>query len=145
MMQRVCWWQLLCLVAFFVGGASSGEDDPISRFKAYLRIDTAHPNADYGAAAEFLLAQAAEIGLEAQRLEFVKGKPVVLLSWTGLDSSLPSVLLNSHTDVVPVEKEKWEHDPFLGFEVSCCELLVQSWYASCFHGQVLGILGLRFA
>ncbi|KAG0555148.1 hypothetical protein KC19_12G147500 [Ceratodon purpureus] len=111
--------RFLCIVAVVGSSAccvSSWEDDPVSRFKAYLRIETAHPSPDYGAAAEFLLAQAREIGLEAQRLEFVEGKPVVLITWIGLDPSLPSVLLNSHTDVVPAEKEKWAHDPFLGFE-----------------------------
>lgn len=134
-MQRVCWWQFLCVVAVFGSGAccvSSWEDDPVSRFKAYLRIVTAHPNADYGVAAEFLLTQAREAGLEGQRLEFVEGKPVVLMSWIGLDSSLPSVLLNSHTDVVPAERNKWAHDPFLGYEVSFCEFLVQCWHVGCF-------------
>ena len=31
---------------------------------------------------------------------------------SGSDPSLPSLLLNSHTDVVPVTFEKWSHDPF---------------------------------
>lgn len=111
-MSRV-WF--LCLVWVLGWGACWG-DDAVSRFKGYLRIDTAQPDPDYGAAAEFLLAQAVEIGLEAQRVEFVEGKPVVLISWTGSDPSLSSVLLNSHMDVVPAEKAKWTHDPFLGFE-----------------------------
>lgn len=132
MMLHVCCWQFFSLVAVLAVcarcGESSSGDDPISRFKGYLRIDTAHPDAEYGAAAAFLLAQAAEIGLEAQRLEFVKGKPVVLVSWVGFDASLPSVLLNSHMDVVPAEKTKWKHEPFSGFEVRCCEF---SYNAAC--------------
>ena len=31
---------------------------------------------------------------------------------SGSDPSLSSLLLNSHTDVVPVTLEKWSHDPF---------------------------------
>lgn len=75
-----------------------------------------HPLPDYQPPTEFLLAQAKEIGLEARTLEYVKGKPVVLLTWMGKDPSLPSVLLNSHVDVVPAEKSKWKHDPFAAVE-----------------------------
>lgn len=32
--------------------------------------------------------------------------------WRGSDASLPGVLLNSHTDVVPVSPKHWTHDPF---------------------------------
>lgn len=42
--------------------------------------------------------------------------PVVVLTWEGLQPDLPSVLLNSHMDVVPVFPEKWSHPPF-GAEV----------------------------
>lgn len=35
--------------------------------------------------------------------KFVKGKPVVIMEWKGTDPHLKSILLNSHTDVVPVE------------------------------------------
>ena len=34
------------------------------------------------------------------------------MTWEGEDPSLPSLLLNSHTDVVPVFPESWKHDPF---------------------------------
>ena len=44
-------------------------------------------------------------------LQVAPQKPVVLMSWKGTDPSLPSVLLNSHTDVVPV------------FRVSSCILM----------------------
>lgn len=37
---------------------------------------------------------------------------MILLKWPGKDPKLPSVLLNSHTDVVPVETQKWVHPPF---------------------------------
>lgn len=51
---------------------------------------------------EFLLEQAKELGAESQVVECVPGKPIVLMKLVGEDPSLPSVLLNSHTDVVPV-------------------------------------------
>jgi len=96
--------------------ACSGAEDPISRFKTYLRINTAHPNPDYSSTTSFLLSQAAQIGLPAQQFLFVNSKPVVLISWPGLNASLPSLLLNSHTDVVAAEPPKWKHHPFTAFE-----------------------------
>ncbi len=66
----------------------------------------------YKSAVDFLLSQASEIGLDSRVLEFVEGKPLVLLTWKGKDPSISSILLNSHTDVVPAEREKWLHDPF---------------------------------
>ncbi|WOK92220.1 hypothetical protein Cni_G00911 [Canna indica] len=88
------------------------EEEQIERFQLYLRIRTAHPDPDYAAAAAFLLAEARSIGLRAVALKFVPGKPVILLSWPGSDTSLPSILLNSHIDSVPAEPSRWLHPPF---------------------------------
>ena len=33
--------------------------------------------------------------------ECVADKPVLVMTWTGQDPSLPAIMLNSHTDVVP--------------------------------------------
>ncbi|KAI9116356.1 hypothetical protein K1719_012523 [Acacia pycnantha] len=63
-------------------------------------------------AADFLVSQAESISLESQTIEFVKGKPLVLLKWPGTHPDLPAILLYSHTDVVPSEIDKWKHDPF---------------------------------
>ncbi|KMT01591.1 hypothetical protein BVRB_9g215870 [Beta vulgaris subsp. vulgaris] len=91
---------------------SSSTSLIISRFQEYLRINTAYPNPKYYEAVEFILSQAKSLSLESQIIEFVKDKPLVLLKWPGKDSKLPSVLLNSHTDVVPAEPHKWTHHPF---------------------------------
>ncbi|KMT01593.1 hypothetical protein BVRB_9g215890 [Beta vulgaris subsp. vulgaris] len=91
---------------------SSSTSSIISRFQEYLRINTAQPNPKYYEAADFILSQAKSLSLESQTIEFVKNKPLILLKWPGKNPKLPSVLLNSHTDVVPVESHKWSHDPF---------------------------------
>ncbi|KAL6963571.1 N-acyl-aliphatic-L-amino acid amidohydrolase [Sarracenia purpurea var. burkii] len=99
---------------FFLA-ASASEDSSsviISRFQQYLQINTAHPNPDYYGAADFILSQAKSLSLESHTIDFVQGKPLLLLKWPGLDSNLPSILLNSHTDVVPAEHHKWSHPPF---------------------------------
>ena len=67
----------------------------------------------------------------------MKGKPVCIATWPGLDPSLPSIVLNSHTDVVPVfpvcfslpslfifyllgkiKKDHWKHPGFSAFKDS---------------------------
>ncbi|CAN1847408.1 Acy1 [Linum perenne] len=106
---------LLCLIffpnlPFAAAGDSSGQI--ISRFQQFLQINTAQPTPDYYQAAEFLTSQADSLSLHARSLEFVPGKPLVLIHWPGSDPSLPSILLYSHTDVVPSEPDKWQHPPF---------------------------------
>ncbi|KAJ4828313.1 hypothetical protein Tsubulata_007844, partial [Turnera subulata] len=94
--------------------AIDDEDAIISRFQAYLKINTSHPNPNYHDAAEFLIEQGKSIGLVNESREFVEGKPVVILKWHGSEPNLSSILLNSHVDVVPVEADKWdpEYPPF---------------------------------
>lgn len=106
---------LLLAILYSTPSSATSEEksEPIvSRFQQYLQINTAQPCPNYKQAVDFILSQAESIGLPAQILEFVKDKPVVLLTWQGKQKSLPSILLNSHTDVVPAEKNKWSHDPF---------------------------------
>ncbi|KAM1684037.1 hypothetical protein TB2_034734 [Malus domestica] len=107
----------LCIISLLLLSSKStailSDDDPIiSRFQRYLRINTAHPNPQYREAADFILSEAESLSLESQTIEFVPGKHLVLLKWPGSDPSLSSVLLNSHTDVVPAEHDKWVHPPF---------------------------------
>lgn len=92
--------------------SSTSVPSALSRFQLYLRINTAQPNPNYQEAADFLISQAKSLSLQPQILEFVPGKPLVLLKWPGKDPRLPSILLNSHTDVVPSENHKWAHHPF---------------------------------
>ncbi|GMI85496.1 aquaporin interactor [Hibiscus trionum] len=87
----------------------------ISRFQQYLQINTTQPSPDYQTSTQFILSQASSLSLESRVIEFVKNKPVVLLKWPGSDPSLPSVLLNSHTDVVSFEHSKWIHPPLGGY------------------------------
>lgn len=91
------------------------KDDPIkviSRFQTYLRFKTAHPNPNYTAPVSFLISEARSIGLQTRTLEYVPGKPVLIVTWPGSRPDLPSVLFNSHLDSVPAEPDKWVHPPF---------------------------------
>lgn len=57
--------------------------------------------------------QAVSIGLSIE-IHFPTGKerPVAVLTWAGTEPNLPSIVLNSHMDVVPVYEENWTHPPF---------------------------------
>lgn len=35
-----------------------------------------------------------------------------MITWQGTEPTLPSIVLNSHMDVVPVFEDKWTHPPF---------------------------------
>lgn len=88
------------------------EHPSVTNFRNYVKIKTVQPSPDYVSCTEFLLEQAKELGAESQVVECVPGKPIVLMKLVGEDPSLPSVLLNSHTDVVPVFPEHWKYEPF---------------------------------
>ncbi|XP_048449552.1 aminoacylase-1 [Rhincodon typus] len=89
------------------------EEEPSVRlFREYLRIQTVHPQPDYDGAIKFLERMSVELDLPLKKIEVHPGRTVVVISWEGTDPKLKSVLLNSHTDVVPVFEEHWKHDPF---------------------------------
>lgn len=54
------------------------------------------------ACVQFLQRQADSIGLPVKVVEPVVNKPVVVITWEGKNPELPSIMLNSHMDVVPV-------------------------------------------
>ncbi|XP_039295717.1 aminoacylase-1 isoform X5 [Nilaparvata lugens] len=88
------------------------ENEAVSNFREYLRIPSVQPNINYDKCVVFLRKQACSLNLPVRVLQMVPGKPIVLITWTGSQPSLPSLLLNSHMDVVPVYPDKWKYDPF---------------------------------
>jgi len=95
-----------------MNGVGEMEHPATSLFREYVRIRTVQPNPDYPRAMEFLRAQAKRLDLPFWTIECSPGKPIFVMSWEGTNPSLSSVVLNSHTDVVPVFPESWTHDPF---------------------------------
>ncbi|KAJ1721720.1 adenylate cyclase [Coemansia erecta] len=91
---------------------SSDVPESVQRFIEYLQIKTVQPTPDYASCTLFLQRQAEEIGLEFSVTECIAGKPIVVLTLPGLSPSEPSIILNSHTDVVPVFPSLWTQDPF---------------------------------
>ncbi|XP_069824786.1 aminoacylase-1-like isoform X1 [Dendropsophus ebraccatus] len=91
---------------------STAENPSTTRFREYLRIQSVQPQPDYDGIVRFLLKMADEIGLEKRTLELSPGRPIVILTWRGTQPQLRSVILSSHTDVVPVFEEFWTYPPF---------------------------------
>jgi aminoacylase len=50
----------------------------------------------------FFRRQAVELDLPIQIYEMAAGKPIVIITLLGEEPGLPSLMLNSHMDVVPV-------------------------------------------
>ncbi|KAM7257309.1 hypothetical protein ACFE04_013050 [Oxalis oulophora] len=90
----------------------------IGRFIEYLQINTSQPTPNYSQSTTFILSQAKSLSLQSKVINFIPNKPLIILKWpatnptTTTTTTLPSILLNSHTDVVPVEPTKWAHPPY---------------------------------
>lgn len=64
---------------------------------------------------KFLRKYADEIGFDSYKeIEVCQNRVVVLMSYLGTCPEKQSVLLNSHTDVVPVDQRFWKCDAFEG-------------------------------
>ncbi|KAI8908730.1 hypothetical protein DFJ77DRAFT_473113 [Powellomyces hirtus] len=88
------------------------EHIAVTRFREFLRIKTVQPNPDYEGSCVFLEKYAKELGLDYSVVECVPGKPACILTWVGKNPSIPAIMLNCHSDVVPVSAANWTHDPF---------------------------------
>lgn len=86
----------------------------VRRLQAYLRIRTDHGSPDYESCTQFLNQTVSTLLPSASfhSYQFVPKKHVVLIRVVGTSPHLPSILLNSHTDVVPAEPDKWTFPPF---------------------------------
>lgn len=87
-------------------------------FQEFLRIRSISAegpiNGSYAEAAKWISDYARDkVGLTSvTTVEYVPGKPVVLIKWPGSQPDLPCLLLYSHYDVVPAMEEHWDTDPF---------------------------------
>ncbi|XP_034827072.2 aminoacylase-1-like [Maniola hyperantus] len=82
----------------------------VQRLQEYIQIDTSiEENIKH--AANFWKRQAAELGLPfAERRP--AGLPICVITIKGAKPELPSIMLNSHADVVPTEADLWTYPPF---------------------------------
>ncbi len=89
--------------------------DPVATFQRFLRIRTVSaegPHGTYADAVAYLQSLLVPLGLETTIVEVSPGRPVLIGTWKGSRPELPSLLLNSHYDVVPCNEAQWHTDPF---------------------------------
>lgn len=86
-------------------------DEAVEVLQGYLRVDTFNPPGNETIGAEYLKAELAKDGLEAQVHEFSPGRGSLIAR---LKASKPSgerpLCLLSHIDVVPAETELWPRE-----------------------------------
>ncbi|XP_052739562.1 aminoacylase-1-like [Bicyclus anynana] len=87
-------------------------DPAVKKLQEYIRIDTSkQENVDLSV--QFWRREAAKLGLPFK--VYRPGRlPVCITTLEGNKPDLPSILLNSHSDVVPVDAELWTYPPFSG-------------------------------
>jgi acetylornithine deacetylase/succinyl-diaminopimelate desuccinylase-like protein len=90
--------------------------EPIELLQDLLRTRTVNPPGEEAAAVGILEAHLSAAGLKTQILESPQGRPSLIAHVEG-PHDRPALVLLSHSDVVPVEEEKWSRDPF-GAEVA---------------------------
>lgn len=89
-----------------------------------IRIDSSNYGDDSGpgerTAAEYVMAELAEVGLEAELLESRPGRATVVLRVEGADPSRPGLAVHGHLDVVPATAADWQVHPFAAEERDGC-------------------------
>ncbi len=89
------------------------DDEAVRHLQALIRCNTTNPPGNEIAAAHYLQEQLVAEGLETRIIESLPGRASVWARLPGKGTKRP-LLLVSHLDVVPVERERWSVDPFGG-------------------------------
>lgn len=87
--------------------------DPAELLRDLVKLDTTNPPGNEDPAAEVLEAELSAAGLQTDILRSPEGRPNLVARLEG-PGDAPALVLLSHTDVVPVESERWTRDPFGG-------------------------------
>ncbi len=89
------------------------EEEALSLFVRLLRADTRNPPGNESRAVALVREELEKCGLEPRVLEKVPGRSNLVLRLPGVGTG-PSLLLDSHVDVVGVREEEWTVPPFAG-------------------------------
>lgn len=86
-------------------------DEAAGVLREYLRLDTSNPPGNEARAVEFLGNILAAAGISFETAEAAPGRANL---FARLGPSTGGVCLLNHTDVVPVERQFWDREPFSG-------------------------------
>jgi acetylornithine deacetylase/succinyl-diaminopimelate desuccinylase-like protein len=95
---------------------SSPADEVVRICRDLIRIDTTNYGDGSGpgerAAADYVVAELREVGLEPVVVESDPGRTSVVLRLEGADRTRPALCIHGHLDVVPANAADWQVDPF---------------------------------
>ncbi|XP_026315758.1 aminoacylase-1-like [Hyposmocoma kahamanoa] len=109
-------WSLFCVALVYSAAAEDyANNSAVKTFQKYIQINTTTGN-DFTPAINFWQRLATKQGLNTNVYRFTAEYPVIVIKWPGLNSTLGSIMLNSHMDVVPAdENDGWTNPPFSGY------------------------------
>lgn len=87
------------------------KSEILDRYRALIRINTSSPPGNETQAVEYLEKALAEDGISSQTFALNPRRANLVARLKGNGSKRPLLIL-AHTDVVPVQREKWPVDPF---------------------------------
>jgi len=101
-----------------VSGNPIAEDEVVQLCSDLIRIDTTNPGDHSGpgerAAAEYVAAKLAEVGVQPQIFESHPKRTSLVARIEGTDRTRPALLMHGHLDVVPADAADWQVHPFAG-------------------------------
>ncbi|AZS21802.1 M20/M25/M40 family metallo-hydrolase [Caulobacter sp. FWC26] len=93
-------------------GSPAGQSDVTAMLKDLIRYDTTNAPGDTRAVADYLKTVFDAAGIPNEIILAPNGKAAHFIARLKGDGRQRPVLLAAHTDVVPVQKERWSVDPF---------------------------------
>ena len=88
------------------------ERETLANLRELIKLDTTNPPGNERIAADFIAATLGRCGIEATVIESAPARASLIARVAGRDRAKPPLMLSSHTDIVPVEAERWTHPPF---------------------------------
>ncbi len=88
--------------------------DATKHLQALIRFDTTNPPGHETPAAEYLAQVCRDAGIEVEVVESAPGRANAVARIRSKNPTGRPIMLMGHTDVVGIEREKWERDPFGG-------------------------------
>lgn len=90
------------------------KDLALQALRDLVRLDTSNPPGNERIAADYIAEELGCNGIESTIVESKPTRASLVARIKGRDPSKPPLLISSHTDVVPVEADKWTRPPFGG-------------------------------
>jgi acetylornithine deacetylase/succinyl-diaminopimelate desuccinylase-like protein len=89
-------------------------NEAVDLLQRYIRLDTTNPPGNEELACDWLARLLAAEGIDSQKLVSAPGRANLIARLEGSDRDAKPLVLLHHSDVVPVEAEHWQVEPYSG-------------------------------